>query len=364
MTALSLFLAVAALGGSLTGATPSTESAAGGRWSSERIQSWWQKQPWLLGCNFTPSTAINQLEFWQAETFDAKTIDRELGFAAGLGMNVVRVYLHDLAYLADPKGFKSRVRTFLQLASKHKIRPLIVFFDDCWNDDPKIGLQPAPKKGVHNSGWVKSPGLKVAFDETQWPRLEGYVKDVLRTFGKDRRVLAWDLYNEPGNHPDGRKSEPLLRAVFRWAREVGPSQPLTVGAWGADPEFDRIMIELSDLVTFHFYNPMPGLPKRLEELRAAGRPLLCTEWMIRPEQSAAEFLPFFRSQGVGAINWGLVSGKTNTIYRWGNPEGSPVPDLWFHDLLHPDGTPFKSEEVEVFRRESRLSKSISGKPRK
>src|SRR5438876_1683884 len=91
------------------------------RWSAEQANAWYEKQPWLVGCNFIPSTAINQLEMWQADTFDTKTIDRELGWAAGLGMNTVRVFLHDLAYEADPTGFKKRVTEFLDIAAKHKI---------------------------------------------------------------------------------------------------------------------------------------------------------------------------------------------------------------------------------------------------
>lgn len=40
---------------------------------------------WYFGANFIPSTAINQLEMWQKETFDPTTIDRELGFARKIG---------------------------------------------------------------------------------------------------------------------------------------------------------------------------------------------------------------------------------------------------------------------------------------
>src|SRR4051812_7397814 len=88
-----------------------------GRWTVERAAHWYAAMPWLVGCNFTPSYAINQLEFWQEETFDLSVIDRELGWAAHLGMNAVRVYLHDLLWDADPIGFVRRIDAFLATAA-------------------------------------------------------------------------------------------------------------------------------------------------------------------------------------------------------------------------------------------------------
>lgn len=319
----------------------------GTRWSVEKAEAWGAKQPWLLGCNFTPSTAINQLEMWQADTFDPNTIDRELGWAAGVGMNTARVFLHDLAYGQDPEGFKKRLDEFLDLASKHGIRPLLVFFDDCWDPNPKVGKQPEPKPGIHNSGWVKSPSDLVAKDPKQWNRLEKYVKDVIRTHANDDRVLAWDLYNEPGNRGEGHKSEPLVRKVFEWARSVDPSQPLTVGAWGN--ELDPLLIELSDVTSFHSYSPAKDVEERVKWLKTFGRPIICTEWLARTQQNVLEVLEVLARYDVGAMNWGFVSGKTNTIYPWGSPGGGPEPDPWFHDLLRADGTPYRQAEIEAFR---------------
>jgi hypothetical protein len=188
-------------------------------WSIEKANEWYTRQPWLVGCNFIPSNAINQLEMWQAETFDPVTIDCELGWAAGLGFNTVRTFLHDLAWEADPGGFKYRVDCFLEIASQHGIRPMLVIFDDCWNPDPRIGSQPAPKPGVHNSGWVQSPGLEtVNRGIAAWGRLERYVKDMIGSFAGDERILLWDLYNEPGNSKNGENSLPLVQSVFEWAR--------------------------------------------------------------------------------------------------------------------------------------------------
>ena len=70
-----------------------------GRWTAERAKAWYAGLPWQVGSNFIPSTSSNQLEMWQAETFDPATIERELAWAAGLGMKSMRVFLHDLLWL-------------------------------------------------------------------------------------------------------------------------------------------------------------------------------------------------------------------------------------------------------------------------
>jgi hypothetical protein len=88
-------------------------TSAAERWTPERAHEWYAAQAWLVGCNFAPSTAINQLEMWQAETFDPETIDRELGWAKSIGFNTVRVFLHELPWQEDRVGYFERVDTFL-----------------------------------------------------------------------------------------------------------------------------------------------------------------------------------------------------------------------------------------------------------
>jgi hypothetical protein len=318
-------------------------------WSKNEAKAWARRTPWLTGANFTPSTAINQLEMWQAESFDPVTIDRELGWAAAFGMNVMRVYLHDVLWAHDREGFISRIRRYLEIADGHGIATLLTVFDDCWNDGAKLGKQPDPRPGVHNSGWLQSPGRGVVNDRSQWGRLETYVKELLGAFAQDRRVLGWDLYNEPGNSKQGGQSVPLLRETFRWAREAGPSQPLTSGVWNDDAEIVAAQLELSDIVTFHNYLGPENVKAQVAELTKHGRPLVCTEWMSRPASTVKSVLPIFFEAKVGAIVWGLVSGKTNTIWSWASTPGSPEPDVWFHDLLRKDGTPFDQGEVDLFR---------------
>ncbi|MFZ9937540.1 MAG: endo-1,4-beta-xylanase [Luteolibacter sp.] len=338
-----------------------------GRWSEEKANQWYDTQPWLFGCNFTPSTAINQLEMWQAATFDPETIDRELGWAAGLGMNTVRVYLHDLLWEQDAAGFLERIDRFLGIADKHGIRTMFVIFDSCWGSFPKLGEQPAPRPHVHNSGWVQSPHIDTLKDVSKHKKLEPYVKGVIGRFKDDARVLAWDLYNEPGagSSSDGMRHRHklalcmiLLEHAFEWARAAAPSQPLTIGLYGGEwigpksTRFTRYVLENADVLSFHDYRELHLTIERVGTLKPFGRPILCTEYMARGAYSRFEtHLPYFRKNRIAAYNWGLVAGKTQTQYPWSSwqEKFTAEPELWHHDILRPDGTPFDPAEVRLFR---------------
>jgi hypothetical protein len=323
-----------------------------GVWSIEKAQEWGKNQSWLRGANFTPSTAINQLEFWQAETFDPETIDRELGWAEGIGFNCMRVYLHHLAWQVDREGFKKRLDQYLTIADKHGIKTIFCIFDDCWNGTYQAGTQPAPKPGIHNSGWVRDPGDLLFSDPEIISVLEEYVKDVMTTFKDDRRIVIWDMYNEPGNSDYGNKSLPLLEKAFAWGREVNPSQPMSCGLWNKRlTDLNAFQLKNSDIITYHNYSNADNHRVTIDSLKLYNRPLVCTEYMARKNNSTFQtIMPMLKEQNVGAINWGLVAGKTNTIYAWGTPmpDGSE-PELWFHDIFRKDGTPYKQEEIDLIK---------------
>jgi alpha-galactosidase len=334
------------------------------RWTAEKARAWAGAQPWAIGCDYIPRTAVNTLEMWQAATFDPGIIDQELGWAEDLGFNSVRVFLHYLLWEQDAGGFLRRLERFLEITDKHHIETMFVLFDDCWNPKAALGPQPAPRPGVHNSGWVQCPGPDLLGNPARWGILEAYTKGIIGFFREDRRVQAWDLYNEPGNSGYDVKSLPLLEQVFAWARSAAPSQPLTAGIWDNDAALAslvRFQTEHSDIISFHAYMDRAGTKEWIDALKAYERPLVCTEYMARTAGSRFEdILPLLKEEDVGAINWGFVKGRTQTIFPWGSKEGSPEPAVWFHDIFRADGAPYIAAETELIRKLTGKSRPRAG----
>ena len=349
-------------------------SAQTTRWTEQKANAWYAQQPWLVGSNYIPKSAINQLEMWQEATFDPAQIDTELGWAESMGMNTMRVFLHDLLWQQDAPSFKKRLDQFLTIAARHHIRPLLVLFDSCWDPQPQLGPQHPPIPGVHNSGWVQSPGAAALADANQYPRLKAYVEGIVGAFAKDDRILGWDLWNEPGADNAGSYSKQelpikdkiarvaaLLPQVFQWARSVNPTQPLTSGVWAidtsredADPgELQQIQLRESDIITFHNYSWPERFKREIAWLRKYNRPVTCTEYMARSVGSTFDnILPLAKQERVGAINWGFVAGKTQTYYpweSWQHPYILNQPPVWFHEVLRSDGKPYREAEVNLIR---------------
>ena len=349
------------------------------RWSEAKANEWYRHQPWLVGSNYLPATAINQLEMWQAESFDPAQIDKEFGWAESLGMNTMRVFLHDLLWQQDSAGFKKRIDQFLAIASRHHIRPIFVLFDSCWDPFPKLGPQHPPIPGVHNSGWVQSPGALALQDQGQEPRLRAYIEGVVGAFANDPRVLAWDVWNEPSNTNGGAYHEvelpdkqkrvlELLPKVFDWARSAKPSQPLTSGLWEGDwsvPEkldpIARVQFEQSDVLSFHNYSWPEDFEQHVRWLEKYHRPILCTEYMARSVGSTFDtILPIAKQHHIAAISWGFVAGKSQTYFPWDSWERPYVlqpPAVWFHDVFRTDGRPYREREAQIIREATGLSKA-------
>lgn len=356
-------------------------ASAAERWTEQQAHEWYNRTPWLVGANYIPANAINQLEMWQAESFDPAAIDKELGWAQAVGMNTMRVYLHNLLWEQDAKGFRQRLDTFLTIAAKHNIKPIFVLFDSCWDPEPKLGPQHPPIPGVHNSGWVQAPGRARLEDASGYPKLREYVQGVVGAFAKDSRILAWDVWNEPdndggGNYPKhvGKQKlvENLLGQVFDWARSQKPTQPLTSGVWHNDDwssldklnGTEKIQITQSDVITFHDYSWPEILERRVKQLQVYGRPLICTEYMARGNGSTFDnSLTLGKRYNVGMVNWGLVDGKTQTRMPWDSwkkPYTFEEPTIWFHDVFHADGKPYRSAETELIKRLTSSPREAAG----
>jgi hypothetical protein len=347
--------------------------AQANRWSEEKARAWYARQPWLVGSNYIPRSAINQLEMWQEATFDPVEIEQELTWAEAMGMNTMRVFLHDLLWQQDAAGFQKRLDRFLAVASRHHIRPMLVLFDSCWDPHPHLGPQHPPTPGIHNSGWVQSPGAVGLSDTSQYPRLKAYVQGVVSAFANDDRILAWDVWNEPGADNVGSYSKQeiedkadrvaaLLPQAFEWARAANPVQPLTSGVWAVDTSPDgadlgdlqQIQLRESDIITFHNYSWPEYFKREIAWLKKYNRPVICTEYMARSAGSTFDtVLPIAKQESVGAINWGFVAGKTQTYLpweSWQHPYVLSQPQVWFHEVLRPDGTPYRQAEVALIRK--------------
>ncbi|MGM8361867.1 1,4-beta-xylanase [Flavobacterium sp. ARAG 55.4] len=354
-----------------------------GRWSKEKINKWYSNQPWLVGCNYLPANSINQIEMWQASSWDPKRIDLELSWAEEIGLNTLRVFLHDLVWADDEEGLYNRMDEFLKICKKHKIKPWFVFFDDCHHPNPRLGIQPLPVKAYHNSGWNNSPARELAeryaigkATKEEVGRLKGYVQNTMKRFKNDKRILLWELYNEPGRDNRltgsfGDKSKQLVYDTWVWAREINPSQPITATTEGS---VGKINIKInrinSDLHSVHSYSNWEKVKKNtIEPYKIDGRPILLTEWLARNNGSTVdEILPKLKEEKIGAINWGFVAGKSGTIWAWNSLKGRdvekeraegnvvtpgeefPEPKVWFHDLLRFDGTPYDKNEIEIFKK--------------
>ena len=371
------------------------------RWSEKRIWDWYDNLPWLVGTNFITSSSINQLEFWQEKTFDVSLIEKELKFSASIGMNTHRVFLHDLLWQQDSIGFLERINKFLEISDRNEIKTLFVFFDDVWHPLPKLGKQPKAIPNVHNSGWVQSPGARILYDTLNHDKLESYIKGVVSKFANDSRIIGWDLYNEPGqkgiashniskertielyrkigveitednySNYDLNRIDPkdkkqvytlsLLKKTVKWVREINPTQPITIGIYEWDVKWDdknnlselnKYILNNSDIISFHSYGSKNEVLRRVNELENYNRPLLCTEYIAREYQNTFEnILPIFNDNKIGAYNWGLVSGKTNTIYPWKSWDSTYTrpPKKWHHDIFYRDGNPYSSDEIEFIK---------------
>lgn len=324
------------------------------RWSVPAAIDWQSKYGFRAGVNFIPSTADNELEMFQADTYDPKTIDRELGFAQTMGFTTLRVFLHNLLWEVDPSKFLVRLDNFLSIAEKRGFVVMFVLLDSCWNPSSHTGPQPEPISGMHNSQWVQAPGEAILKDHDQFKKLKSYIMGVVSHFKNDNRIIAWDVWNEPNN--SGYEDQlilPLIVEVFEWIREVAPSQPLTTPVWkysGVFSIFEQAQMNMSDVVSFHNYVQPSLLRSAIANLKRynGDRPLVCTEYMARPAGSLFEpSLDILKNSNIHAYNWGLVNGRTMTIYDWSTRDSpaSQPPSVWFHDIVNPDGTPFNQSEV-------------------
>ena len=315
------------------------------RWTEEKAKEWQKNTGWLFGFNYVTSTAVNSTEMWQKETFDKETVKRELEIAAQTGYNSCRVFLQYIVWENENGVFLETFGDFCEIAKSNGISVMPILFDDCAfaGKDPYPGAQDPPVPGIPNSQWTPNPGISTANNPEKEQNLRGYVKNIIDTFKDHTNIIAWDLYNEPGNNNRREKCLPLVEKAFLWAREIDPVQPLTAGVWEFN-DYDLKLADMSDIITYHDYSPFESSAEKINALIKYKRPVLCTEWLLRQGENKFEsHLPLFMEKISGAYNWGLIKGKTQTNLQWGKNDAEPK--IWQHDLYYENGRPYDEDEI-------------------
>lgn len=339
------------------------KSTAGERWSEEKANAWYKSKPWPVGCVFIPSYAGTPVEFWGAEYFNPEVLDKELALAEGLGFNTIRLFLADIVWQTDHDGFMDRLEKTIALADKHGLSILMTFYTNGGTiKNPYVGPQPQPAEGIHNSVWMSSPGRDIVNNPAKWGIIEKYQKEIMTKYKDDSRILAWCLYNEPEN-TSTFNTLPFLREVFKWAREVNPSQPCTSPVWqipgSARTNWPIVAFvwENSDIISFHCYADYSVTSRFVKITEQFNRPVFCSEWMARTKGSNYYTIgPLFKKHKIGSYSYGLVNGKQQCHYPWNanDKDGNKIPfkeepPVWFHDLFKPDHTPWDPIETEFIK---------------
>jgi hypothetical protein len=341
------------------------------QWSPSAAADWYARLPWLIGANYLQSNTVNQIEMWQNDTFDGDRIDMELGWAESLGINTLRVSLHQMLWDHDAGALKSRMGKLLTLADKHKMKVIFVLFDSFGDPYPELGRQRQAKQGVRDSVWAQSPGAKGLIDAQATEKALAYAEELVAWFSIDKRILAWDVWNEPDFVNTGvyAISEPpnkidlvrkLLPKIFQYARAGSPTQPLTSGLYKGDwsspstlSPIEKIQIELSDFISFQNYEGPQEFEKRVQWLKAFGRPVMCTGFLARNQGSSVEtILPIALKYDVGALVGDLVQGKTMRYLPWDSwqtPYVGREPPVWSQDLFLSTGPLYKKQDADIIR---------------
>lgn len=354
------------------------------RWTAEQAWEWYHSKPWITGFNFIPKDSISGIELFQEWGHEEAmaAAEKEIELAESLGFNSVRMMLPFYIWRVQHDAFMDHLEELLCMLDRHHITLMPILFNDCSVPkskyrEPDLGKQPDPVPGYFGGSPVTpfdddtqlgdSTGWNIDDDPEMKPVIEKYVKELGTKYGKDPRIIVWNIWNEPGNSGRLSKSLPMMENVFAWMRSCDPDQPLAADVWGAgadhpygwlkDPhiyaEIEHRALELSDVISFHFYGDYSHAKMYLDCLKQYNRPLFNTEWMHRPYRSLIEtHMPLWKKEDVASYFFGFVNGKSQFNYVWEFIKNLPDIDtrLWMHDIFHSDFTPYDPDEIEVIKK--------------
>ncbi len=310
----------------------------------------------LIGSNYTAAYAVNQVQFWH--DFRPKVVDKELAAARKyFGISTLRVYLHNINFDEEKKVFLANLEKFLTICDKHGIKPGFVFFDGCHRHEGIFLDKPTkPVSGFHNGRWAQSPQAR-DIDKNNLAKFKPYVQEVIRAHRTDKRVLFWEIHNEPP--PGDKYRDQLKRAGYKWAKEVKPTQPVLNCEKGKRGWGD---CDVTDIVDAHVYSHAHGPLRVLSDMNPR-KGTVFTEAGARWKASRRNFggpidmvywLQQRRREGKSTpgmyLCWELMVGNSNCRWHWIDKPGAPEPEIPWCGLLWPDCTPVSLAEAEAVRR--------------
>ena len=309
-----------------------------------------------IGSNYTPSYAVNQVQFWH--DFRPEIVEKELAAARKyFGISTLRVYLHDINFFEEKQVLLANLETFLSVCAKHRIKPGFVFFDGCHRHEGIFLDRPTePVSGYHNGRWAQSPQAR-DIDPDNLDKFKPYVQEIIRTHRTDQRVLFWEIHNEPP--PGDEYRDRLKRAGYHWAKEAKPTQPVLNCEKGSRGWGD---CEVTDIVDAHVYSHAHGPLRDLSDINPE-KGTVFTEAGARWKASRRNFggpidmvswLTQRRRQGKSTpgmyLCWELMVGNSNCRWHWIDKPGAAEPEIPWCGLLWPDATPVSLAEAEAVRR--------------
>ena len=354
-----------------------------GPWTKERAWEWYNAQPWIRGCNYMPASCANRVDQWQEYGSEARfeEMEREMALMEKDGFNAVRIILGDMGFAvwrAEHDGMMKRFDRMLDIFGRHGVRVILVFGNDCSRPKPlwtlpKMGEQPWDL-GYHGGRKLSQhgsfPGM-IGYTVLDEPDLrEEFFKmceEFLTKYAHDKRILFWNLWNEPGNNSRGQVSAPHIRRLFKLAWKIDPDQPLSSDIWTTSGVnwtngcAEAVGAELNDIESYHTYSNLKeqiAYAKKVKEY--FGRPMVNTEWMARLFKcDIFDCYPFFAQNRIGCTMWGYVNGKYQThepwesMWKWVEADPAALEQLdftkWFHDLYRPSLRPYDPNEIAIIR---------------
>ncbi|MBR6007662.1 MAG: cellulase family glycosylhydrolase [Clostridia bacterium] len=354
-------------------------------WTNDQAWEWQKKVGWLRGCNFIGSDCCNRIDMWQSYNNEAhmRTAERELALCRDIGFNTVRLIIEFDVWFQERARFMQILENYISLCARYGQKVMLVLANEaqlCRGEEyvPKPLGEQVYALGYHQGRFpltdeqkALEPYHELERKQTRSKYLE-MVGEIVGRYRADERVVCWNVYNEPGISIGMERCLPIIRLMFDTVSELDPVQPLCSDVWywkdydNLNPR-DALSARLSDVISWHNYQPLDKFVTGYEQLRRLNKPILLTEWLHRiVHQNVRELYPLLYLERINCWCWGFVAGKTQTYEPWDSlwerfdrENGNTDLDfkLWQHDLFRPSLRPYDPAETETIKRFNRLYES-------